>query len=227
MDNRLYNKTITCPVCSKPFEITKVKSNGCKVESVDSDFCIRYEGINPFFYDVLICEHCGYAAQMDKFENILARDIKLVQETITPRWKKRSFAGERTVETAIETFKLALYNLHVRNAKNSELAKVCIRLAWLYRLEDSPKENEFLEFALRSYVAAYENERFPVDKLDEFTCMYMIGELYRRMNNLEEAVKWFSRIISSPDARSNRKLLEKTREQYALVKDQMEGAEGA
>ncbi len=221
MDSRLYQKSITCPVCSKPFEITKVKSNGSKIESVDSDFCVYYEGINPILYDVWICEHCGYAAQADKFESITFKDSKLILENITPRWTKRSFAGERTVENAIETFKLALYTLHVRNAKNSELAKVCIRIAWLYRILQSPKEREFLEFALRSYTNAFETERFPVDKLDEFTCMFMIGELNRRVGNTEEAVKWFSRIISSPDARSNRKLLEKTREQYEVVKGQL------
>lgn len=227
MDNRLYNKSIPCPVCAKQFEITKVKSKGCKVESVDSDFYVRYEGINPIFYDVLVCEHCGYAAQAEKFETITDREAKLIRENIMPRWKKRSLSGERTVEAAIEAFKLALYNLHIRNAKNSELAKVCIRLAWLYRISEEQKEKEFLEFALRNYTAAYENEHFPVDKLDEFTCMYMIGELHRRTGNGEEAVKWFSRIISSPGARSNRKLLEKTREQYDLVKDRMVNTEGA
>ena len=227
MDSRLYNKKITCPVCTKQFDITKVKANGCKVQSVDSDLCVRYEGINPILYDVIICEHCGYAAQTDKFESITARDAKLILENVTPRWKKRSFAGERTIDTGIEAFKLALYTLHIRSAKNSELAKVCIRLAWLYRLLENPKEKEFLEFALRNYTQAFENERFPADKLDEFTCMYMIGELHRRTGNVEEAVKWFSRIISSPDARSNRRLLENTREQYALVKAQMESAGGA
>lgn len=221
MNDSIYDKEIVCPVCSKKTIVTKVKSKSCKVESRDTDFCVYYEGVNPIFYDIWICEHCGYAAQAEKYEDINARDSKLIMQEITPKWTKRSFSGERDVDNAIDTFKLALLNLHVRKAKSSEFAKICIRIAWLYRIKKDEKEIEFIKFALKHYSDAYEKERFPVDKLDEFTCMYMIAELHRRAGNNEEAVKWFSRLISSPDARRNTKLLDCARDQIQLVKDAM------
>lgn len=224
MDNRLYNKTIACPICMKEFEITKVKSNGSKISSVDTDFCVYYEGINPILYDVWVCEHCGYAAQNDKFDKILSREAKLIQSEITPKWTQHSFSGERTIQQAIETFKLALLNLDAKKGKPSEYAKICIRIAWLYRLLEDPRENDFLKFAADNYAKAFQTERFPLDKLDENTCMYTIGELNRRLGNMEEAVKWFSSVISSPEARRNSKLLDKTREQYQLAKEAMEGS---
>ena len=52
----------------------------------------------------------------------------------------------------------------------------------------------------------------------------MIAELHRRLGNNEEAIKWFSRLISSPDARRNAKLLECARDQIQLVKDAAEEA---
>jgi hypothetical protein len=221
MNENLYLKKIMCPVCGKNFEITKVKSKACKVASRDTDFCVYYEDLNPLFYDIWICEHCGYAAQSDKFEDINSKDAKLLKEKLAPRWAGRSFAGDRSIEMAIEAFKLALLNLQVRKGKASEFAKICIRLAWLYRIKEDQKELEFIKHALKYYSETYENERFPVDKLDECTCLYMIGELHRRAGNYEDAVKWLSRLISSPEARKNPVLIEAARDQYQLVKGKL------
>lgn len=222
MDARLYNKTIACPVCMKEFQVTKVKSNASKISSIDTDFCIYYEGINPFLYDVWVCEHCGYAAQSEKFDKITLKDSKLIISSITPKWSQRSFSGERTIEQALETFKLALINLDARKGKPSEYAKICLRIAWLYRLMGDPREIDFLKYTAENYTKAFQTERFPLDKLDENTCMYTIAELNRRIGNYEEAAKWFSSIISSPDARHNAKILEKTRDQYQLTKEALE-----
>jgi Uncharacterized protein conserved in bacteria len=221
MNEFLYNKEIKCPVCSQNFKVTKVKSKGCKVASRDTDFCVHYDGLNPLYYDIWVCEYCGYASQADKFEEINSKDSKTILEKITPKWNKRSFAGERNVDMAIEAFKLALLNLQLRKAKPSEFAKICIRLSWLYRMSKDEKEIDFLKFALKYYSETYEKERFPADKLDENTCLYMIGELNRRVGNYDEAVKWLSRLISSPDARKNPALMETARDQFQLVKDKL------
>lgn len=219
MNEGLYNKTVKCPVCMKNFDATKVKASACRVSSRDSDFCVFYEGINPVFYDVWVCEHCGYAAQNDKFDQIRPQEAKIISDNLSVRWTSRSFAGERNVEAALETFKLALFNLQLRKAKQSDIAKVCLRIAWLYRMKKDTKENDFLKFALNSYLDVYEKEEFPIDKLDEYTCMYIIAELSRRVGNIEESVKWFSRLIGSAEARKNPKLIESAREQFQLVKD--------
>lgn len=221
MNDLLYNKKIVCPVCNKEIEVTKVKTKACKVKSRDTDMCVHYENINVLFYDVWVCENCGYAALQDKFEGIFTKDIKVVRDNISKHWIKRSFTGERDIDKAIEAFKLALLALNIRKAKSSELAKICLRIAWLYRdKEDNAKELEFLNFALNSYNEAYQKERFPLDKLDEMTCMYIIAELFRRVGKLDESILWFSRIVSSAAARSNPKLIDMARDQYQLAKDQ-------
>jgi len=192
-------------------EITQVKSRACKVVSRDSDFCVNYQDVNPLFYEAWVCSNCGYAALGDKFESIGDKAAKLVREQISSHWKKRSFTGERNVDNAIEAFKLALYVLQITKAKASEFAKVCLRIAWLYRLKKDKREEEFLKFALQNYMDTYEHENFPIDKMDISTCMYIIAELNRRVGNFEESRKWFSRIIASPEARKNHMLMEHTR----------------
>ncbi len=221
MDDNLYNKELVCPVCSKKFNVTKVKIKACKVDRRDTDFCVFYQGINPLFYDAWVCENCGYAAQADKFLNITEKEADILLNKLAPKWKKRSFEGERSGDAAIEAFKLVLYNHQLRGLRASELAKVCMRIAWLYRIQEDAKEHDFIKFALKYYLETYENERFPVDKLDENTCMYIIGELNRRANNYEEAVKWLSKLISSPEARRNPALIEAARDQYQLVRNKL------
>ncbi len=222
MNDSLYVKELICPACKKKIEVTKVRSKACVIKSKDTDFCIYYEGINPILYDVWVCEHCGYAAQGERFEELTDEEAKKIKKSISPFWKSRKFNGERNIETALETFKLALYNLQKMNAKASDLAKVCIRIAWLYRLNNDEKENEFLKHALRFYAEAYDKETFPINKLDEFTCMYLIAELNRRIGDLESSIIWFNKLISSPDAKANKVLIEMAREQYHMAREQRE-----
>lgn len=221
MDDNLYSKELVCPVCLKKFKVTKVKIKACKVDRRDTDFCVYYIGINPLLYDSWVCENCGYAALADKFEAIPAKEANILLKNLAPKWNKRSFEGERSIDAAIEAFKLVLYNHQLRSVKASELAKVCMRIAWLYRIKEDAREHDFIKFALKYYMETYENERFPADKLDEITCIYIIGELNRRAGNYEDAVKWLSRLISSPEARKNPTLIEAAREQFQLVRDKL------
>jgi len=221
MDDSIYNKSVTCPACSKSIEVTKVKSKACIVSSRDTDFSVNYANINPMFYEAWVCEFCGYAALFDGFEGLNHNGIKKVKEFITPFWKSRKFSGERSVDDAIQAFKLALYNLQKIGAPPSDFAKVCLRLAWLYRIKKDEKEMEFLKYTLNYYNDAYQKEKFPIGKLDESTCMYMLGELSRRIGDYEQSVMWFSKVISSPGAKNNKQLLENARDQYHLAKEHL------
>ncbi|MGI6669361.1 MAG: DUF2225 domain-containing protein [Acetivibrionales bacterium] len=78
-----------------------------------------------------------------------------------------------------------------------------------------------MKHALKYYTEAYEKENFPVDKLDESTCVYMIAELHTRTGNYEDAVKWFSRLISSPEARKKPALIEAARDRFQMVKEKL------
>lgn len=222
MNELLYSKEVVCPVCSKKIEVTKVRSKACVISSKDTDFCVYYESVNPLLYEAWVCEHCGYAALGEKFEELSYKDAKKIKDEISPFWKSRKFSGERDINKALEAYKLALFNLQKIEAKASDFAKVCIRIAWLYRFNNDKREFEFLRHALNFYVDAYNNERFPINKLDEYTCMYLIGELNRRVGNTEDAIVWFSKLINSHEARANKVLMEAAREQYHLARSEKE-----
>ncbi len=216
---KMYHTTITCPVCDQPFAATKLRYGVYRVSDQDSDFALNCEGVNPILYDIWVCPNCGYAAFQENFAEISAKDKKIIATEISSHWQTKDYSGERTLDAALETFKLALYGSQLRKAKSSEIAKTCLRIAWLYRWKADPRETEFLTFAAEYYSDAYQYEDFPLDRLDEPHCLYLIAELYRRAGNVEEAARWFGTFFNNRQARENRSLADMARDQYQLVKN--------
>lgn len=229
--NPLYSTSIICPVCDRQIEITKVRSKCIRLLSQDEDFCPHYEGLNPILYEAWICSLCGYAAHSTVFSEASDHDRKYIREKITPKWTSREFTGERDIHRALDAYKIVLYNLQVRGAPSSEFGKICLRIAWLYRYNGEwVNECRFLNFAYNYYQQAYSGEHLGQNKPDEYTLMFIIGELARRLDLLEDAVSWFGRIISA-SARHDEKdkiqprLLEETRDLIALTRAAMKAKE--
>lgn len=224
MEAKCFTKKVECPVCNNKFDIIKVIASGIVMEKKDEDFCPYYKGVNPILYSACVCSKCGYANFEDKFNSISDKDIKKINEVIKSKWTPRDFSEERTIDTAIEAFKLVLLSSQVRNVKKAEVAKICMRLAWFYRYLEDEKEKDFLKYALDAYIESFEKEALPIDNLDEITCMYMIGELHRRLGEPQEASKWFFKIISAKEPKILNKgkanlIIKMAREQIQNLRD--------
>jgi|GEM_PF-155827 uncharacterized protein (DUF2225 family) len=223
----VYNSEIICPVCEKKIKVAKVRSKFVKLKKQDDDFCPHYESVNPVLYEAWVCSHCGYAAHSTVFDNITPNGRKAILERITSNWTSRDFTGERNYEQALEAFKIVLYNLQVREAPYSEFAKICLRIAWLYRYMNMPEEEErFLKYSYDYYKKVYTRESSKNSDLDEFTIMYIIGVLAKKLNMIKDAVFWFSRLVSfsaDPAERSRIKpiILQNAREQIYQLRMEM------
>ena len=194
----IFNSTINCPVCDKQIQVTKVRSKFVKLIKQDEDFCPYYEQTNPVFYEAWICGNCGYAAHSTVFGDATLKDQKAINENLIGKWKKRLFSGERDINSALEAFKVVLYNLQIRGGYFSEFAKICLRIAWLYRYKGEwVNEHKFLKYSYEYYKKSYTGEHLTNGKLDEYTCMYIIGELARRLGDYEEALIWLGKLVTS------------------------------
>ncbi|MCY6483200.1 DUF2225 domain-containing protein [Clostridium aestuarii] len=214
----LYDKKVTCPVCENNFKVKAVKTSSYKMKEKDSDFFIRYEKINPYFYDVWVCNSCGYAAMKSDFLKIRKYQVDLIKENITPKWKGKEYKVPYDINTAIERYKLSLLNYYYMDSKASKKAMNCLKLAWMCRLtRDSKNEQDYLKQALKGFNDSYFNEDFPIYGMNKFTNMYLIGELNRRIGNKEEALLWFSKVITTPNI--NKRLKELARDQKDLIKE--------
>jgi len=223
----IFDSEVTCPVCEKSIKVTKVRSNYIKLKKQDDDFCPYYEFVNPLLYEAWVCNHCGYAAHNTVFSKVTQNGRKAVLEQISRNWTSRDFTGERDFFKALEAFKLVLYNLQIREAPYSEFAKICLRIAWLYRyIGNHSEEERFLKYSYDYYKKVYTRENSKESSIDEFTCIYIIGVIAKRLNLTSEAISWFSRMISfsSNPAEKEKikpKLLENAREQIYQLRMEM------
>lgn len=213
----LYEKSYTCPVCGTNFKSKTPKASAYRVQKTDSDFYKTYAVLNPYFYDVVLCPNCGYAAIHNTFNKLKQSQIQNVIDKIKLKWHKRNYPEIYDVNIAIERYKLSLLSYIVIDAKSSIKGINCLKLSWMYRLlNDTDNELNFQEQALKELNDAYFKEDFPLCGMDKYTSIYLIGELNRLIGNKEEALRWFSEVITTPNVKPIIK--EMARDQKDLIK---------
>ena len=199
--NHLFDKQIICPVCNSQFKAKTVKSKSPRVVSKDSDFFIRYSVANPYFYDVCICNSCGYAAMKSDFEKLKSHKKELVLSNVTPKWKPREYPDILDEKLAIERYKLALLNAVLINLPDSTKAMISLKIAWMHRLlDDTTQETLFLKQALEGFNDAYIKEILPIYGLQRDSLMYLLGELNRKLGNYQNSLLWYSKTIVSTNS---------------------------
>ncbi|MBC8059353.1 MAG: DUF2225 domain-containing protein [Clostridiaceae bacterium] len=214
----IYDKEVKCPVCESTFKVRMVKSASPRVQKKDGDFYIKYDIVNPYFYDVWICNNCGYSSMKVDFNKIKEYQKALISTKITSKWQGKSYPEVFDVNIAIERYKLALYNSVIMEAASSRKAMNCLKIAWMYRLnEDKDTELVFLTEAIEGFNDAFINEATPLYGMDDSTLMYLIGELYRRVGDSENANIWFSKVISGRNI--DQKIKEMARTQKDFIKE--------
>lgn len=220
----LYEKQVVCPVCDNNFSVNAVKTSGYKMIKKESDFYIKYDIINPYFYDVWICNVCGYASMKADFHKLKKFEIESIQKNITPKWHGRKYPAIYDINIAIERYKLSLLNYSIMGAKASKKAMNCLKLSWLYReLHDIKNEQIFRDQALIGLKDAYLNEDLPIYGMGRFTVLYLIGELNRLSGNYDEALRYLGDVIISQNA--DKKIKNLAIDQKELIKEALGNGE--
>ena len=136
-------------------------------------------------------------------------------ESLAPKYKEMS------------NEELALVNAVVKQAKASEKAYICLRGGWLCRsymehmketgnadqakiAEVSALETDFLKNAYEGFIAAEQNESFPMCGMDESTLDYLLASLAIRFNHLDVASKLISNLLLSQNV--NARVKDKVRD---------------
>lgn len=215
----LYQVSVKCLNCEKPFHTSKVRPSFKQPYKKDTDFCSYYKSINPEYYIARVCPSCGFSTTENFSEAAMtAKHKQSFHEKIGANWSMKDYGGERTAAEAMQTYKLALICGQIKEEKPRVIAGILHHIAWLYREQgDAEQEKKFLEFALDAYIKVYENEQADVSNA---VLMYMMGELSRRLKKYPEAIKWFSRVIN--DKRIiDAAMIKASREQWAATREDM------
>jgi hypothetical protein len=165
---------------------------------------------------VRVCPFCGFASTESFSEHLNTKQKEAYYERIGKHWRTKDYGMERTEEEALECYKLCLLTAQTIEEKIRVIAGILHHIAWIYRYrDDKEQENRFLSHALDAYIKVYETER---DSFHNARLMYLIGELNRRLNRNNEAVRWFSRVVNdkkimdSSMIRASREMWQKIRE---------------
>ena len=224
----LFDKSYTCPICSREFKARTVKIGKAKLSGSDLDLRPRYEQIDLLKYDIIMCPSCGYTALSRFFKFITAPQAKNIREKISAAFKPQNEVKEiYTYDEALERYKLTLANAIVKQTRASEKAYICLKTAWLLRgkaehldknLPDyetqkkqcEDEENEFLRNALEGFLAARQTEPFPMCGMDEPTVDYVIAVTAMRFEQYDLSSRLIQGIIQSNSA--NPRMKDKARD---------------
>lgn len=198
----LYLKKCTCPYCLKTTETKRVLSRHIRVASTDFDGFIRHQGVNVYLYEPVQCNHCRFFFH-ESFGK-LSPDVRAtLQDHILPTLPVLPFAStERTIEQAIQLYKLCLYTAQVTEQKPAIQAMLGVRLSWLYRLTgQSAEEQLWANRAIEKYVSLYENYTSVKESgIPEDVLWLRISDLYAVTKDKEHARLWYSRLFQSQTA---------------------------
>lgn len=193
----LWDKSYKCPVCGQEFKSKKVRIDSIKVESYDGDLKPNYSGINPLYYEIIVCPNCFYADYEINFEKeIKFNEIDIIKETLKKIKEKLadkdySFTNERDIEVALRAYGIVIALANALK-KPCKLADAYLKAAWLLREKNEElEENIALAHALKNFEECYLTSDIPSGKGEEKILFYL-GELNRYFGRKDEAIKWFS-----------------------------------
>ena len=227
MADPLYQVEKTCPICEKKFKLTKTRGQAVSV-STDTDFCTRFADLNPYYYTIWVCPHCGFAAHEERFFTLLEGARLKMKEFLEGRKVNLDLSGSRTWDQAVTSYKLAIFYAGMVSLPASHIASLELRLAWLYREKEMvDEEMEMMKRAVKDYEAAFMREQTPIGNLTEITLTYLIGELNRRLGNYDESLSYLSRVVSNPHAKNEKRILEMARDAWQQVRDLKKSSDAA
>lgn len=227
MVDPLYQVEKVCPICEASFKLTKTRGTMVAL-STDTDFCTHYADLNPYYYTIWACPHCGFAAHEERFFTLLAGARQQLKTFLSGRKVNLDLSGPRSWEQAVTSYKLAIFYAGIVSLPASHIASLELRLAWLYREKEmAAEELDMLTRSVAKYEEAFMREQMPIGNLTEVTLLYIIGELLRRIGRYDEALSYLSRVVGNPMAKSEKRVLEMARDAWKTTRDAKKDAEEA
>lgn len=218
LEDRLYEKSYTCPICSNKFKAREIKKGKTVFKNLDLGLRGHYEPLMPDYYYVIICDKCGYAAVTKTFNKTNIKHIKNINEKVNKDYKPHMYPLVYDAEVAIDRYKKALYFSHIKGGDISERAYISQKIAFIYGdLKDEKRELEYNLHAYNWYNEAFLEEKFPIMDMEENQYLYNLAYLSYKIGNKDEAKKTLSKVIVKKDLTTT--LKEKVEDFIDLLKE--------
>lgn len=227
----LYWRSYTDPLTQAGFQSPTVRASAIVASRREPDFRPVYSSVNPLHYAIIVAPS-GLAVEDTLFEKAAAliRDREHLLDYLKGLPPRGQLAGPRGLAEAATSYELALGCTAFLKFKGSEIGGLAMRASWIYA-EWAEKEpgtqagaearthRELLRgIALRQYLEAYEKEDLSGSKLGYAGVGYLIAELLREKGELDEAARWFGRVVR--DKGASVEVLRLARNQMDLCQEQ-------
>lgn len=181
-----------CPICNHTVTIQQITSTNT-FGGQDTDFRSHAVGFDPVHIMIASCSNCGYSDFNNFFykPRPLSDEVKqLIRDHLSPLPE-----DQITPDVAYRhAAQIAIW----RDAPNEEIASLFLRAAWcaadLNNVED---EIDSRKRAVAYFERALDNDEIMALQLPSIT--YLIGELYRRVGDIETARGWFEKVMAMED----------------------------
>ncbi len=211
----LYRGGFVCPVCDSRFESLKVSYSRLRPKERHTDFSVSYDDFEPEFYYITVCRFCGYAAPNFAFTELMPPEKKALAELAVTLYDHRDFSAERTALDALECSRRAESFAQNRRSPHGLCGTILLHRAWLLRRENNGiQEKEALADAVEHLRVAYESETRLPGAMTKQACAYLIGEISRRLGDLDGALRWYSEVIKDPATSTQPAILRLARQQW-------------
>jgi uncharacterized protein (DUF2225 family) len=221
----LYDKNCACLHCGTTFTSKRVRSGSQPFVKRDTDFCTYFKNqrLNPILYTVYVCPACGFAFT-DQFDPVMPPLVKKqIREKLASKWTSKNYGIIRTMEEAMATYKLAIYSAGLKGEAHSVKAGLYLRLAWLHRFKgNAAEERRFLNVAVEEYERSYiHSDYIKADKeMSEARILYLIGELMRRVERYDQAIRYFAKVAELKDRTIETGIINMARDQWSLAREE-------
>lgn len=217
-DQVFFRKEYACPLCSSRFRTLKPRQKQIIVERADEDFCLYYKTVNPLYYEINVCPKCGYSFNSSTGGPVKPELKKGLAKMLGGLWKPANYSGQRTLEDAVQTFRLALECQRLMGADDSTLGKFFLKLGWLYRyLNQKDQERQSLDSALHHLSKSFETGS-DKDPKEEMNLMFLLGQLHLKLGDEKGAVNWFVRITQHPEKKSYPYIVNRARDTWQEIR---------
>ena len=192
---RIVEATFTCPNCECEFPVEALA--GTNVGAVTTEFRRLAIGIQPEPYLVHTCPTCGLSGWDSAFEDTVSTVAsQLIAEHLTPLVRDGEVPAWRRYEYAARVAEW-------RDAPDEDVAHLYLGAAWCYDDENEDSGGELADGYRRQAIAfnqrALESGQLAGNQQAEIT--YLVGELYRRVGDVEQAGQWLHMVdeLVEPD----------------------------
>ncbi len=156
-----------------------------------SDFHQVTMGFPPLPLLMNTCPQCGFSGTASTFDT---------PETIPSSFKQQIIEHIQPIVTsqpltAGRRYELFALQKELLGASAQEMGDYYLRASWAARDEGDDHEANYQHYALTFFHKALSSDDEPVNEADEAPITYLVGELYRRTGDLDEAERWFARVL--------------------------------